>query len=139
MGVTEVRVRYAETDQMGRAHHRHYLVWCELARTALMREHGLSYAELERGGLWLPVSRVEMEYRAPVHYDDRVRVETRVARVRSREVTFSYRLLRQDDQIAARARITLVSTDPEGRPARMPEHLRRSLEALASGAEADGV
>jgi len=94
VGTTEVRVRYAETDQMGRAHHRHYLVWCELGRTALMRERGVSYAELERGGLWLPVSRVEVEYRIPVEYDELIRIHTRVERVRSREIVFAYRIAR---------------------------------------------
>lgn len=131
VGTTEVRVRYAETDQMGRAHHRHYLVWCELGRTALMRERGVSYAELERGGLWLPVSRVEVEYRIPVEYDELIRIHTGVERVRSREVVFAYRIARaSDDATLARARTTLVCTDARGRPHRFPAAVRRQLETL---------
>jgi len=130
-GTIELRVRYAETDQMGRAHHRNYLVWCELGRTTLMRERGVSYAELERSGVMLPVSRVEIEYRAPLLYDEVVLVDTRVERVRSREVVFGYRLRRgHDDATAATARITLVSADPEGRPARLPPAVRDALSAL---------
>lgn len=126
-----MRVRYAETDQMGRAHHRHYLVWCELGRTALMRERGVSYAELERGGLWLPVSRVEVEYRTPVEYDELIRIHTRVERVRSREVVFAYRIARAaDDATLARARTALVCTDARGRPHRFPAAVRRQLETL---------
>ena len=126
-----MRVRYAETDQMGRAHHRHYLVWCELGRTALMRERGVSYAELERGGLWLPVSRVEVEYRVPVEYDELIRIHTRVERVRSREVVFAYRIARADDDATlARARTALVCTDARGRPQRFPQSVKRRLEAL---------
>ena len=131
VGTTEVRVRYAETDQMGRAHHRHYLVWCELGRTALMRERGVSYAELERGGLWLPVSRVEVEYRIPVEYDELIRIHTGVERVRSREVVFAYRIARaSDDATLARARTALVCTDARGRPHRFPAAVRRQLETL---------
>ena len=131
VGTTEVRVRYAETDQMGRAHHRHYLVWCELGRTTLMRERGVSYAELERGGLWLPVSRVEVEYRIPVEYDELIRIHTRVERVRSREVVFAYRIARaSDDATLARARTALVCTDARGRPHRFPEAVKRQLETL---------
>jgi len=134
-GTTEVRVRYAETDQMGRAHHRHYLVWCELGRTALMRERGVSYAELERGGLWLPVSRVEVEYRIPVEYDELIRIHTRVERVRSREIVFAYRIARaSDDATLARARTALVCTDSRGRPHRFPAAVKRQLETLPTAA-----
>lgn len=130
-GTVDVRVRYAETDQMGRAHHRHYLVWCELGRTALMREHGVSYAELEREGVLLPVARVEIEYRAPVFYDEVVRIHTRVERVRSRSVVFDYRLTRDADEVTvARARITLASADRDGRPRRLPEAVRHALDRL---------
>lgn len=130
-GTTQIRVRYAETDQMGRAHHRHYLVWCELGRTSLMREEGVSYAELERKGLMLPVARVELEYRAPVEYDEVVTIHTWVERVRSREVVFGYDLVRESDgATAAKARIVLVSTDRDGRPARLPGEVREGLERI---------
>lgn len=131
-GTVDVRVRYAETDQMGRAHHRHYLVWCELGRTALMREHGVSYAALEREGVLLPVARVELEYRAAVFYDEIVRIHTRVERVRSRSVVFAYRLTRDDDRTeVARARITLASAGRDGRPRRLPDAVRAALHRLA--------
>lgn len=127
----DVRVRYAETDQMGRAHHRHYLVWCELGRTALMREEGISYAALEKEGVLLPVARIELEYRAPVFYDELVRIHTRVERVRSRSVVFSYRLTRDaDETTVARARITLASADRQGRPRRLPDEVRDALDRL---------
>lgn len=129
--MTEFRVRYSETDQMGRAHHRHYLVWCEVGRTSLMRERGVSYAALERGGLWLPVSRVEVEYRIPAEYDERIRIQTGVERVRSREVVFAYRIARASDGATlALARTALVCTDAQGRPRRFPAEVRRQLERL---------
>jgi len=133
IGTVEVRVRYSETDQMGRAHHRNYLVWCELGRTSLMREHGVSYAELERDGVMLPVARAELEYRGATVYDEIVRVETWIERVRSRDIVFAYRIRRaDDDSVVATARTTLVSTDAEGRPTRLPSHVRAALELLVT-------
>ncbi|MFQ5888855.1 MAG: acyl-CoA thioesterase [Gemmatimonadota bacterium] len=136
-GRVEVRVRYAETDQMRRAHHGAYVVWCELGRTALMRESGISYAELERRGILLPVSRLEVEYRRGAEYEELVAVETRVSAVRSRSVTFLYDVLRSSDgELLARASTDLVCTDVAGRPRRMPAELRKALEELA---RADGA
>lgn len=119
---------------MGRAHHSNYLVWCELGRTTLMREHGVSYADMERGGVLLPVARAEVHYRAPLSYDEVVRIETRVERVRSRDIVFAYTLSRgHDGVIAATASTTLVSADGAGRPMRMPAEIREALEQLVSG------
>ena len=129
--VLDFQVRYSETDQMGRAHHRHYLVWFELGRTALMKECGVSYAELERSGTWLPVSRVEVEYSAPVKYDDSLRLYTQVERVRSREVVFGYRLVDEEKTTIATGRTCLVCTDDEGRTRRLPVDLREALENVA--------
>ena len=130
----ELRVRYAETDQMGRAHHSHYLVWCESGRSALMREAGASYARLEERGVRLPVSRVEVRYRQPVGYDTPVHVETRLEQVRSRKVVFSYRILNgEDGEVLATAFTELVSTDTAGRPTRLPLDVRELLESLLAG------
>lgn len=124
----EVRVRYAETDQMGRAHHAHYLVWCESARTEWLRSRGASYDRLEEEGVFLPVSRVRMDYRGAVGYDDVVTVEAWPEAVRSRTVTFGYRLERASDgDRVAEAEIELVCTDDRGRVRRMPEELRAVL------------
>src|SRR5215203_5845861 len=73
-----LRVRYAETDQMGVVHHANYLLYVEEARTRLMSERGCSYAELERAGWGLPVRRVEVRYRAPALYVEKLVVPTRV-------------------------------------------------------------
>lgn len=125
-----IRVRYAETDQMGRAHHAHYLVWCELGRTHLMRERGLGYAALERDGVFLPVARAELEYRLGVGYDDEVRIEARIDEVRSRSVVFGYRLFRtMDERLIASGFTKLVCTDTQGRLQRMPDYVLDALNA----------
>ncbi|HEX6693151.1 MAG TPA: thioesterase family protein [Longimicrobiales bacterium] len=89
---TDIRVRYAETDQMGVAYHAHYLVWCEVARTGLIRELGRSYAELEKDGLILAVADARVRYHASARYDDRVRITCWPSTVQSRAVTFEYLL-----------------------------------------------
>src|SRR5207302_1626142 len=74
----ELRVRYAETDQMGVAHHANYLVWCEEARTAHFRRSGVSYRDLENQGLILVVVEVQVRYRAPARYDELLRFAAEV-------------------------------------------------------------
>lgn len=130
----EVRVRYAETDQMGRAHHTHHLVWCESARTEWLRERGATYAELERRGVLLPVSRVEVEYRHPVGYDDLVRVRAWLASVRSRTLTFEYELERVvGRRPVARVRTDLICMDADGGVRRLPDDVRDLLSAPGEG------
>lgn len=134
----EIRVRYAETDQMGRAHHMHYLAWFELGRTELMRANGVSYAELERGGLLLPVAGADLQYRRGAGYDDLVEIRTRVAEVRSRSVHFAYEA-RAGGELIATGSTTLICTGPDLRPKRFPDDVLRLLESLRdAGAPDDG-
>jgi acyl-CoA thioester hydrolase len=130
-----LRVRYGETDQMGRAHHSHFLLWCEEGRTQWLRERGASYAELEGRGVLLPVSRVTVAYREPARYEQEIEVVTRVEQVRSRSVTFAYRIRRASDGVTvAEASTELVCMDSSGGVRRLPETLRATLEsAVASG------
>lgn len=127
-GTVEVRVRYAETDQMGRAYHTHVLVWCEVGRTRLLSEHGPSYRELEERGVYLPVSRLEVRYHGAARYEDRVEVRTVVERIRSRAVSFRYGVSRASDgELLAEVRTDLVCVDGAGRPIRLPEDVRLAL------------
>jgi len=129
--VTEVRVRYAETDQMGRAHHMAYVAWFELARTEMMRQNGLSYADMERRGVLLPVVRLEVDYLKGVAYEELVGVHTTVADVRSRRVQFNYRVVaRESDLLVAEATSVLVCMDRDGRPRRLPDDVRGALVRL---------
>lgn len=125
---------------MGRAHHSHYLLWCEEGRTAWMRERGASYAALEEEGVLLPVSRVSVSYREPARYEEEIEVVTRVAGVRSRSVSFAYRVLRASDgAVLAEATTELVCMDEEGRVRRLPVDLRETLEsAVEDGGEERG-
>lgn len=126
--VTELRVRYAETDQMGIVYHAHYLVWCEIARTDLIRTFGASYRELEDRGLRLAVAEASLRYIAPARYDDRIRVETRLTGVTSRTMIFEYTILNADSmERLATASTTLISLDSTNRVVTLPPDVRRAL------------
>ena len=128
----EFRVRYAETDQMGIVYHSHYLVWCEVGRTDYIRRIGMPYAELERQGMRLAVSDATLRFHAPARYDDLVRVETTVREVRSRTMTFDYRIANVDTNAKlVVASTTLISLDREGKLATLSQHFREQLEQRA--------
>lgn len=95
--VHPLMVRYGETDQMGRVHHANYLLYFEEARTAMMRALGISYAEMEKRGIGLPVRQADLRYRNAAFYEDVLHVETRVERLGPASVTFAYRLVRPSD------------------------------------------
>ncbi|MEL6429031.1 MAG: thioesterase family protein [Planctomycetota bacterium] len=90
-----LEVRYGETDQMGVVHHANYLLYLEEARTAYMRALGLPYGDVERSGVGLPVRSVELRYRRPAFYEDRLRVDVWIERSRAASVTFGYEVLRE--------------------------------------------
>ncbi len=124
----EVRVRYAETDQMGVAHHANYLIWCELARTRHMAEQGVNYRDLEADGLRLPVVDVHIRYRAPARYDDLVRVRCWVRKAASRLVEFGYAIERQEDNLLlATARTSLIAVDLNHAISTIPGDVRKPL------------
>ena len=132
---TELRVRYAETDQMGVVYHANYLIWCEIARTDLIRTLGASYRELEERGIRLAVSEASVRYIAAARYDDRIRVEARLSKVTSRTMIFDYTILNADSkQRLATASTTLISLDAANRVSVLPADVRRALSGLAPDA-----
>jgi len=127
--VSEFRVRYAETDQMGVVYHANYLIWCEVGRTDYIRALGSSYAEVEREGTALAVVDARLRYARSARYDDLIRIVTRVTEVRSRVVTFSYDIrLAESDVPLVTASTVLVAVDRRGRTTVVPSPLRRALE-----------
>lgn len=128
VGATELRVRYAETDQMGIAHHSNYLIWCELARTDFMRDLGVGYRELEEGGLLLPVVDVRLRYRAVARYDDLLRVRCWVRDVATRRVIFGYAVDRSTDgQLLATAQTSLMALGSKHERTTIPDLVRQAL------------
>ena len=131
--VSEFRVRYSETDQMGVVYHAEYLVWCEVGRTDFIRALGLPYSELERRGTALAVAEATIRYHAPARYDDLIRVETRLTDVRSRAITFEYHIRNATTgERLATARTMLVSLDAQGKPVPMPADVRALMESAVA-------
>jgi acyl-CoA thioester hydrolase len=136
---SDLRVRYAETDQMGVVYHANYLVWCEIGRTDFIRAAGRSYAQLERDGVRLAVSEATMRFHASARYDDPIRVHTRLLEVRSRAIRFGYRIVNVDSGVLlVTASTALISIDGTGRLIRLPDDIRSTLEtSRSSGAAPD--
>lgn len=124
----ELRVRYAETDQMRVAYHTHYLVWCEVARTDHMRRRGVTYRELEGQGLRLAVVEASVRYRQPACYDDLLSVRCWAREVASRRVVFGYAIDRPaDGLLLATAHTALITLDAAHRLSSMPDLVRSRL------------
>ena len=124
-----IRVRYAETDQMGEAYYGNYFVWFEVGRSAFCRQRGFSYQDMERETeSFLAVAEAYCRYRSPLRYDNEFLVRTCLKELRRRTVTFSYQLLDQWAKIVyAEGETTHVVTDREGKAKSIPEHYRKLL------------
>ena len=131
---SRIRVRYAETDQMGMVYYANYLIWMEAGRSDLCRECGFSYRDLEREEkAYLAVAEANCRYLSPARYDDEIIVETELSRVGSRVVEFNYRIKRGDN-LLAEGRTLHVVIGPDGRPRVMPErYLNLLLEKSKAG------
>lgn len=133
----EVRVRYAETDQMGVAHHASYLVWFEAGRTEFLRAHGRSYAEIEADGWLLVVVEAHCRYRRPARYDDVLIVRTRLRALRMATLAFDYELIRKaDGEVLADGYTVHAAVDRSGRARRIPDGLRRLVHPSGSARHA---
>jgi acyl-CoA thioester hydrolase len=120
---TRLRVRYAETDQMGVAYHANHLIWFEVGRVEFLRQMGFSYRDMEREeGLFIAVAEATCRYRAPVYYDEEVVIRTWLRKVRESVIIFSYELTRlSDGTLLAEGQTTHVVTDSKMRTATLPE------------------
>jgi acyl-CoA thioester hydrolase len=124
----EIRVRYAETDQMGVAHHASYLVWFEAARTELIRSRGRSYAQIEAAGWLLVVVEARCRYLHPARYDDVLTIRTRVGALGRATLAFEYEVRRNaDGNVLARGTTVHAAVYRTGRARRIPEEIGRLL------------
>ena len=128
---TRLRVRYAETDQMGVVYHSNHLIWFEVGRVELMREMGFSYRDMEReDGRFIAVAEVQCRYRAPAYYDEEIVVRTRLKTVRESVVVFSYELVRADDRtLLAEGETTHIVTDATLKVAALPKKYLTAFRA----------
>jgi acyl-CoA thioester hydrolase len=126
-----LRVRFAETDQMGIAHHSSFVIWLEAARVEWLRERGLSYRQMEEEGVSLAVSGLELAYRAAARFDDELEIVARLVEARSRRFRFDYLVTRPvDGAMLATGSTVHVPTDTSGRAVRLPGSWLDALSGL---------
>jgi acyl-CoA thioester hydrolase len=129
-----VRVRYAETDQMGVVYHANYLVWFEVGRVELIRALGIEYKKMEiEDDCHIVVADARCRYHRSAQYDEVLRIRTRIAKSANRMITFSYEILRDSDaQLLATGETTHVICGSNGRPKLLPAKYRRVFGAIAT-------
>ena len=133
---TQVRVRYAETDQMGIVYYANYLVWFEIGRVELLRSLGLAYSQLETDHQCiLPVVEATCRYRSPARYDDEILIETRPSLLRGSVIKFAYRILRkgpegEEPKLLAEGETVHVVCDDQLNKKPLPEQYAAALRAL---------
>ena len=126
---TQVRVRYAETDQMGYLYYGNYASFFEVGRVETMRSLGLSYKEMEEVlGIWLPVASLETRYVRPAFYDDLLTLHTEIRRLPDKNIIFHTDILNPQGKICAAGRVRLTFFDAaQKKVVQCPETM---LEAL---------
>ena len=127
--LTRIRVRYAETDQMGVVYYANYLVWMEVARVELCKSLGFRYRDMELDdGVLLAVVEAQCRYLYPARFDEEVIVETRVAAANPRLVSFSYEMrLADGDRKLATGSTRHIFCNREMKPVRLPQRYRAAF------------
>jgi acyl-CoA thioester hydrolase len=132
-----IRVRYAETDQMGVVYHSNYLIWFEIGRVELMRALGFEYKLMEsEDDCYIVVAEASCRYLHPARYDELLRVRTRILQAGNRVVKYAYELLRDSDStLLATGATTHVICGRDGKPKQLPEKYRAKFRQLADKTE----
>ena len=137
---SRVRVRYAETDQMGVVYHANYLIWFEVGRVDFIRQMGLDYRSMEQEeGALIAVVEARARYKAPARYDDELIVRTHLAGVRGSIVRFNYQVIRAADQaLLCEGETVHLVVDPEMKRRAMPKRYAEQFAAVLA-AQGDAV
>jgi acyl-CoA thioester hydrolase len=130
---TRLRVRYAETDQMGIVYHSNHFIWFEVGRVELLRQLGFTYKEMEReDGCHIAVVDARCRYKAPARYDEEIIVRTHLKNIRESLIHFGYELLRAEDgTLLAEGETTHIVIDREMKIISMPQKYLAAFRAAA--------
>ncbi|AND63285.1 thioesterase [Flavobacterium covae] len=127
----QVRVRYAETDQMGVVYHGNYAQYFEMGRVEWLRNLGVSYKWMEENGVFLPLVSLSMNYKKPAHYDDLLTIRTIFKSQSSVKLEFDYEIYNESQELLTTANSILVFVDAKsGRPITPPEYLEELLKTF---------
>jgi acyl-CoA thioester hydrolase len=127
-----VRVRYAETDQMGVVYHSNYLIWYEVGRVELMRALGFDYKQMEiQDDTFIVVADVHCRYHHPARYDELLTVRTRILEAKTRTLKFGYELFRQpDDKLLATGHTIHVACNRVGHVTHFPAKYKAAFLSM---------
>lgn len=129
ISTSKVRVRYAETDQMGVVHHGNYAVYLELARIEWLAQYGISYKNMEEEGVMLPVYSMHFEFKKSAYFDDELVIKTTLRKKPTVRIEFDFEIYNQKDELLSIANVILVFMDTKKkRPISCPEYLLKILE-----------
>lgn len=137
---SSIRVRYAETDQMGVVYHSNHFIWFEVGRVNLLRQLGVTYKQMEKDDqLFIPLVEARCRYKAPALYDDELIVRTHIRNFRERIIVFAYELVRTSDNLLlAEGETTHVITGSDLKPRALPEKYMQALAKAAGRAPSSG-
>lgn len=114
-----LRVRYAECDPMGYAHHASYPIWLEMARTELLRSSGVAYRTLEEYNVFIVVARLSISFHKPARYDDQIQITAHLKAAAGAKIEHEYEITREGVRLCT-AQTVLACVDRSGRPIRIP-------------------
>lgn len=127
----QVRVRYAETDQMGVVYHGNYAQYFEMGRVEWLRNMGVSYKWMEENGVMLPVVSLSMNYKKPARYDDLLTVKTILKSQTSVKIEFDYEIYNENDELLTTGYSMLVFVDMKtGKPILPPSYVLEKITSL---------
>lgn len=137
---TRLRVRYAETDQMGVVYHSNHFIWFEVGRVELLRQLGVNYKDMERDDdCYIAVVDARCRYKAPAHYDDEVVVRTYLKNMREKMIHFGYELIRAGNgDLLAEGETTHIVADARMNPRALPEKYLRVFRNAVGRQESGG-
>lgn len=127
----QVRVRYAETDQMGVVYHGNYAQYFEMGRVEWLRNLGVSYKWMEDNGVMLPVVSLTMNYKKSARYDDLLTIRTILKKLSSVKIEFDYEIYNEENELLTIGNSILVFVDMKtGRPTMAPKYVSEKVELL---------
>ena len=125
---TQIKVRYAETDQMGVVYHGNYAQYLELARIDWLAKLGVSYKKMEEEGVMLPVYEINLKFKKSAYFDDTITVKTSLKKFPTASIFFSYEIYNQHQELLTIASTTLVFVDHKTRkPITCPDYIKKVI------------
>ena len=126
----KIKVRYCETDQMGLVHHGSYINYFEEARIAWISDLGFSYSEMEKSGIILPVSKLNVSYLKPAYFDDNLIVNVELVEMPTSRLIFNYKIKNKDEVVVTGNTVLAFLNKKTKRPIRCPDYMLKKLAPL---------